>query len=74
MPPLYLKELLIAYAPTRDDVMDWARQASRLETEKHKKEPAEKSVQITFHADRRLDYDQQKIDSLKKTNIYLLCT
>ena len=30
------------------------------ETEKYKKEQAEKSVQITFHADRRLDFNQQK--------------
>lgn len=56
-----LKELLIEHGPTRDDVMAWAREEARLETEKYKKEQAEKSVQITFHADRRLDYDQQKL-------------
>ena len=56
-----LKELLIEHGPTRDDVMAWAREEARLETEKYKKEQAEKSVQITFHADRKLDYDQQKL-------------
>ena len=56
-----LNELLKEHGPTRDDVMAWAREEARLETEKYKKEQAEKSVQITFHADRRLDYDQQKL-------------
>ena len=53
-------ELLKEHGPTRDDVMAWAREEARLETEKYKKEQAEKSVQIKFHADRRLDFNQQK--------------
>ena len=56
-----LDELLKEHGPTRDDVMAWAREEARLETEKYKKEQAEKAVQITFHADRKLDYDQQKL-------------
>ena len=56
-----LSELLKEHGPTRDDVMAWAREEARFETEKYKKEQAEKSVQITFHADRRLDYDQRKL-------------
>ena len=56
-----LNELLKEHGPTRDDVMAWAHEEARLETEKYKKEQAEKSVQITFHADRRLDYGQQKL-------------
>lgn len=55
-----LNELLKEHGPTRDDVVAWAREEARLETEKYKKEQAEKSVQITFHADRRLDFNQQK--------------
>ena len=55
-----LNELLKEHGPTRDDVIAWAREEARLETEKYKKEQAEKSVQITFHADRRLDFNQQK--------------
>ena len=40
--------------------MAWACEEARVETEKYKTEQAEKSVQITFHADRRLDFNQQK--------------
>jgi len=56
-----INELLKEHGPTRNDVMAWAREQARLETEKYKKEQAEKSVQITFHADRRLDFGQQKL-------------
>lgn len=54
-----LKELLIEHGPTRDDVMKWAKEEARLETLKYKKEQQTKAVQITFHSDHRLDYDQQ---------------
>lgn len=54
-----LKELLEEHGPTRDDVMAWAREEARIETEKYKKEMQNKSVQITFHADRQIPYDQQ---------------
>ena len=54
-----LKELLVEHGPTRDDVMNWAKEEARIETLKYKKEQQAKSVQITFHSDHRLDYDQQ---------------
>ena len=54
-----LKELLPEHGPTRDDVLAWARNEVKIETEKYKKEKKAKSVQITFHADRQLDYDKQ---------------
>lgn len=54
-----LNELIKEHGPTRDDVMRWAREEARIETEKYKKEQEAKSVQITFHADRQLDYDKQ---------------
>lgn len=54
-----LKDLLPEHGPTRDDVMKWAREEARLETIKYKKEQQTKSVQITFHADQKIDYDQQ---------------
>ena len=54
-----LKDLLPEHGPTRDDVMKWAREEARLETIKYKKEQQTKSVQITFHADQKLDYNQQ---------------
>lgn len=55
-----LNDLLKEHGPTRDDVMIWAREEARLETLKYKEEQQNKSVQITFHADRQLDYDKQK--------------
>lgn len=54
-----LKELLVEHGPTRDDVMKWAKEEARIETLKYKKEQKAKAVQITFHSDYRLDYDQQ---------------
>ena len=54
-----LKELLLEHGPTRDDVMKWAKQEARLETLKYKKEQQSKAVQITFHSDHKLDFDQQ---------------
>ena len=54
-----LKELLPEHGPTRDDVLARARNEVKIETEKYKKEKEAKSVQITFHADRQLDYDKQ---------------
>lgn len=54
-----LKDLLPEHGPTRDDVMKWAREEARLETIKYKKEQQAKSVQITFRADQKINYDQQ---------------
>ena len=54
-----LKDLLPEHGPTRDDVMAWAKEEARLETLKYKQEQENKSIQITFHADRQLDYDKQ---------------
>lgn len=54
-----LKELLPEHGPTRDDVMAWAREEAKKETLKYKEEQENKAVQITFHADRSLDYDRR---------------
>ena len=54
-----LQALLIEHGPTRDDVMAWAKEQARIETEKYKSEQQDKAVQITFHADRQIDYNQQ---------------
>ena len=54
-----LQELIKEHGPTRDDVMAWAREEARLETLKYKEEQQSKSIQITFHANRQLDYEQQ---------------
>ena len=54
-----LQELLKEHGPTRDDVLAWAREEAKLETKKYKEEQQSRTVQITFHADRQLDYGQQ---------------
>ena len=54
-----LKELLSEHGPTRDDVMAWAKEEARLETLKYKQGQEARLIQITFHADRQLDFDKQ---------------
>ena len=54
-----LKDLLVEHGPTRDDVMVWAREQARLETEKYKEERQSRMLQITFRADKQIDYAQQ---------------
>lgn len=56
-----LAELLPEHGPTRDDVVAWCKEQCKIETLKYKEEQQAKSVQITFHADRQLDYSQQKL-------------
>ena len=54
-----LAELIDEHGPTRSDVMSWAKEEARLETLKYKDERKSKSIQITFHSDRQLDYGKQ---------------
>lgn len=56
-----LDDLLAEHGPTRNDVVAWAKNEAKLETDKHKKDNITKEVQITFHADRPLDYGQRKL-------------
>ncbi len=54
-----LNQLIVEHGPTRDDVIAWAKNEVRIETEKYKKEKEAKTVLIPFHADQMLDYDKQ---------------
>lgn len=54
-----LQELLKEHGPTRDDVMAWAKEEARQETLKYRKEQENRRIQITFRADRPLDYGRQ---------------
>lgn len=56
-----LKELSERLGTDRDGVMAWAKEQARVETEKYKKQNQTKTVLIPFHADRPLDYHQQKL-------------
>ena len=55
-----LRELSEKLQTDRDGVLAWAREQAAIETEKYKKEKQEKTVLIPFHADRMLDYHQQR--------------
>lgn len=54
-----LEHLLAEHGPTREDVIAWAKNEVKSETEKYKKEKETKTVLIPFHADRLLDYNKQ---------------
>lgn len=56
-----LADLLPEHGPTRDDVVAWCKEQCKIETLKYKQEQQAKSVQITFHADRPLEYSQRKL-------------
>lgn len=55
-----LKELLVEHGPTRDDVMRWAREQARIETEKYKVQEEAKTVLVALHADRKIPYREKK--------------
>ena len=54
-----LEQLLPEHGPTRDEVLAWAKNEVKIETEKYKKEKEAQTVLIPFHADRQLDYNKQ---------------
>ena len=54
-----VEQLLPEHGPTRDDVLAWAKNEVKIETEKYKKEKEAQTVLIPFHADRQLDYNKQ---------------
>lgn len=54
-----LEQLLVEHGPTRDDVLAWAKNEVKIETEKYKKEKETKTVLIPFHADRQLAFGKQ---------------
>ncbi len=56
-----LEQLLPEHGPTRNDVVAWAKNEVKTETEKYKKEKDAQTVLIPFHADRQLDYGKQAL-------------
>lgn len=55
-----LKELLIEHGPTRDDVMAWAKEQARIETEKYEQEKANLCIPITFHPNRKIPHGENR--------------
>lgn len=54
-----LAELVKEHGPTRDDVMAWAREEAKIETQKYKENQMNKSIQIRFWADRQINFEEQ---------------
>lgn len=55
-----LKELLVEHGPTRDDVMKWAKEQARIETEKYKLEKENHCIPIVFHPNRKIPHGEQR--------------
>lgn len=55
-----LSELSVKLGTDRDGVIAWAKEQADLETAKYREENLNKTILIPFHADRFLDYHQQK--------------
>ena len=55
-----LKELLIEHGPTRDDVMLWAKEQARIETEKFEQEKANFCIPITFYPNRKISHGEKR--------------
>lgn len=55
-----LNELLVDHGPTRDDVMEWAKEQARIETEKYKVQKDINTVLIPLRANKKINYDEEK--------------
>lgn len=55
-----LKDLLAEHGPTREDVMAWAREQARIETEKYEQEKQNASLPVIFHPNRKIPHGQKR--------------
>ena len=55
-----LDELLKEHGPTRDDVMRWAKEQARIETEKYELEKESHTLPIVFHPNRMIPYGERR--------------
>lgn len=55
-----LEELLKEHGPTRDDVMKWAREQARIETEKYEQEKENHCLPVTFYPNRTIPYGERR--------------
>lgn len=55
-----LNELLLEHGPTRDDVMVWAKEQARIETEKYQLEKENLSIPIVFHPNRKIPHGKRR--------------
>ena len=55
-----LNELLLEHGPTRDDVMNWAKEQARIETEKFEQEKENHCLPIVFHPNRKIPHGEKR--------------
>lgn len=55
-----LNELLVEHGPTRDDVMAWAKEQARMETEKYELEKETLSIPVVFHPNRKIPHGERR--------------
>lgn len=55
-----LRDLLIEHGPTRDDVMAWAKEQARIETEKFEQEKANLCIPIAFYPNRKIPHGEKR--------------
>ena len=55
-----LNELLVEHGPTRDDVMAWAKEQARIETEKYELGKETLSIPVVFHPNRKIPHGERR--------------
>lgn len=55
-----LKDLLVEHGPTREDVMAWAREQARIETENYEQEKENCSFPVMFHPNRKIPHGEKR--------------
>ncbi len=55
-----LNELLIEHGPTRDDVMNWAKEQARIETEKYEQAKENHCLPVIFHPNRKIPHGEKR--------------
>ena len=48
------------HGPTRDDVMAWAKEQARIETEKYELEKENLSIPVVFHPNRKIPHGERR--------------
>lgn len=55
-----LKELLVEHGPTREDVMAWAKEQARIETERYEQEKENHCIPVVFHPNRKIPHGERR--------------
>lgn len=55
-----LKDLLVEHGPTREDVMIWAKEQARIETERYEQEKANLCLPVVFHPNRKIPHGERR--------------